>query len=219
MKHHITTIAFDYGGVLAYQINDFIVCHMADAVGAEAERFKSALWKFRHDYDLGELEAATYWRMVSEEAGAKWPEMKQEELLEMLMHLDTLGWVSINPGMLRWIAELRSEGYRRLIISNMAAETYDMLVKNSFLVTYFERVILSGWLNINKPDRRIFLEAAKQMDVDPSEILFLDDLPHNVEGARNAGFHALQFTNTSALYSALEQQFPEIPRKGLLCTP
>ncbi len=217
----ITTIACDYGGVLAQAIDRTHICHMAEEAGADQEAFFTSLWKYRHDYDLGALDAAAYWRMVCEGAGGQWPEdaSAQQELIDVLMHLDTIAWAIINPGMLRWLVTLRREGYRRIIISNMAVETFDMLVKDHVLMHYFEHATVSGRIRINKPDREIFEEAARRADADLHQILFIDDLPHNVEGAREAGMHALQFTGTKDLEKALREQFPDIPRRGLNCHP
>ena len=219
MKHAITTIAFDYGGVLVNMINDTVICHMADSIGVGVERFRASLWKFRHDFDAGTLDAETYWQHVCEYAGMSWPTdpSHRREVVETLMHLDTIAYLTVNPGILRWIKTLRSAQYRCIMISNMSSETYDMVVKGSLLEQHFERVILYGWLKINKPHKEIFLEAVRQLNVSPHEILFLDDLSHNVEGARKVGFNALQFTDTETLYRMLEEQFSDIPRKGLVC--
>ena len=219
MGKQIVAVAFDYGGVLARMIDDTVICHMADVVKAPADSFRKSLWQFRHDYDLGVLEASEYWREVSVGAGALWPEdtAAQSELLETLMHLDVIAYSIFNPGILRWIRTLRCGGYRCLMISNMAGETYDLLVRNTLLEQQFERVILSGWIHVNKPDPEIFLEAVRQLQLNPEEILFLDDLPHNVEGARRVGLQALQFTDNKSLHRDLFEQFPQIPRHGLLC--
>jgi putative hydrolase of the HAD superfamily len=218
MTRKITAIAFDYGGVLAKMIDETTIGHMADSVHADFEHFRTALWKFRHDYDLGVLEADSYWMQVITDAQGYWPKDKiaQKEVLATLKMLDTIAYLTFNPGLFRWIRTLHAENYRCLMISNMAGETYDMLVKDTFLEPYFERVILSGWINVNKPDEKIFQEAIRKMNVPAQEILFLDDLPHNVEGARKAGLCAIQFTDCSSLERILAIEYPEVPRWGLL---
>ena len=215
----ITTIAFDYGGVLAYRINDSYLRHMADAAGAPPERFAEALWRHRNGYDAGDLDAGTYWRMVVSEATGSdaVAGTAAGETIEVLKQLDSFAWATMNPGMMRWLSTLQQEGYRRVLISNMAAETYDMIIKNSLWLPRMERVILSGWLRVNKPDREIFLEAARQMEVDPGQMLFIDDLDHNVAGAQAAGLQSLQFSDAATLAAALKEQYPQIPRRGLEC--
>jgi putative hydrolase of the HAD superfamily len=218
MNNVITTVAFDFGGVLSKPIDNGFLTQMADVLGADADRFAEALWKHRHSFDIGDMRSDAYWKAVSQDCGADLAKLDSgiaEETIELLMHFDALAWSSINPAMLRWAAALRREGFRLLIISNMAAETYDMILRDSYLLKHFERVVLSGWLHINKPDREIYLEAVRQMDVPPGEVLFIDDLLPNIEGARSAGLHALQFLNAESLALALEEQHPSIPRTGL----
>ncbi len=209
----ITTIAFDFGGVLVTKIDDIFLCHMAEAAGAPRELFIEGLWKFRNSYDSGELDAHGYWGKVLAHCGRR----IDQETFDVLMHLDGVGWSSIRPAMVRWISALRKEGYRRLIISNMAAETYDLIIRHSVLPDYFETVVLSGWIGINKPDKRIFMRAREEMAVPPGEILFIDDLIHNVEGAREAGFHALPFVDPATLAEDLRRHYPRIPVTGLSC--
>lgn len=216
----ITTIAFDFGGVLVQPISDEFICHMAHAAGAAPERFEPAFWEFRNDYDSGALNVRGYWLAVMRAAGSD-PSRRSgthDETVDLLTHLDALGWASIHPGMLRWISALRHRGFRRMIISNMAAETYDLIIRNSTLLDYVERVVLSGWIGINKPDRRIFEAAAAEMDVKPADMLFIDDLAHNVEGARAAGLHAVQFHDPQTLADELRERFPEIPGTDILCS-
>lgn len=219
MAHTITTVAFDYGGVLANMIDDSIIHHMADSAGTSFEELRTSIWKFRSEYDQGILDADTYWKRVIEHTGAQCPadSFDQNEMLDTLKHLDAIAYISFNPGILRWIRTLRAHNYRCIIISNMAGEMYDLLLKGTFLEHYFERVILSGWIHVNKPDPRIFEEAIHQMQVPADEILFLDDLPHNVEGARNVGLHSIQFTDTLSLEKRLAAEYPDLPRRGLVC--
>lgn len=218
----VTTIAFDFGGVLVRPINKEHLCHMAATAGADLEQFVSALWRSRNDFDAGVLDAQAYWHSVltaagSLEAGSRQGRTDNETIAE-LMRLDALGWSAVRPAMVSWIAALTRAGYRRLIISNMAAESYDLIIRNSILLPLFERVVLSGWIGINKPDPRIFEAAAREMNVDPSQILFIDDLAHNVEGARAAGLQALQFQDPETFAVELHTRFPDIPITGLICT-
>jgi len=54
----------------------------------------------------------------------------------------------------------------------------------------FDHPILSYEIGMMKPDREIFDYAAERVGVAPGCILFLDDHPTNVAGARDAGFRA-----------------------------
>ncbi|MFE5336685.1 HAD family hydrolase [Isoptericola sp. NPDC056573] len=49
-------------------------------------------------------------------------------------------------------------------------------------------------LGVAKPDPAFFVEAARRIGADPASILFVDDRPANVEGARTAGLAAVCWT-------------------------
>ncbi len=215
----ITTIAFDFGGVLVHRISDEYLRHMAAAAGVEPSRFVPALWRHRNEFDSGELDAGAYWRRVMTDAGRDVMRGNGDEArrISLLTRLDALGWSAIRPGMVRWVSALEAAGYRRLIISNMAVETYELTIRTLPFRSCFERVVLSGALGINKPDRRIFETAAQETGVSPEESLFIDDLLYNVEGARAAGFKALQFTDPESFARDLEVEYPYLPRTGLVC--
>jgi putative hydrolase of the HAD superfamily len=51
-------------------------------------------------------------------------------------------------------------------------------------------------LGVAKPDPAFFTQAADRIGADPSTILFIDDNPDNVEGARKAGLPADQWDFT-----------------------
>jgi HAD superfamily hydrolase (TIGR01509 family) len=54
-----------------------------------------------------------------------------------------------------------------------------------------------------KPDAQIFHEATRRFGLAPSELLFIDDVAHNVEAARALGWRALQFTSATDCAAAL----------------
>ncbi|MDE1823629.1 MAG: HAD family phosphatase [Candidatus Micrarchaeota archaeon] len=56
-----------------------------------------------------------------------------------------------------------------------------------------------------KPDRRIFEYAIRKMDMKPSELLFIDNVRENVEGARKAGLNAILFTGAANLGRRLKK--------------
>ncbi|GAA2120781.1 HAD-IA family hydrolase [Nocardioides bigeumensis] len=51
-------------------------------------------------------------------------------------------------------------------------------------------------LGVAKPDPAFFREAARRIDANPAEILFVDDNANNVDGARTAGLAAVHWDFT-----------------------
>ena len=67
-----------------------------------------------------------------------------------------------------------------------------------------------------KPNPAIYAAAAASLGVDPTGILFVDDLEENVEAARAMGFRGHRFTAIGGLVADLVElglnPFPEVPR-------
>ena len=58
--------------------------------------------------------------------------------------------------------------------------------------------MVSAHEKLYKPDRALYDVAAGRIGLKPEELLFVDDLMVNVEGAKAAGWHAVQFLSGNA---------------------
>lgn len=212
---HIDAVAFDFGGVLVDYITEFSLCQMASAVGASTKTFEEGYWLHRHDYDIGQIDAATYWSLVLKTCERD--ALVSRTMIRLLLQLDAIAWSTIKMSMMRWAHALREEGYRIFIISNMAVETYEMVIKGQPWAEYFEYVLVSGVIGVNKPAPEIFLRAVADLDLTPPRVLFLDDRPDNVTGAEAVGFRALTFSDTAELERGLAKLYSRVPVTGLRC--
>ncbi|GAA5155966.1 HAD-IA family hydrolase [Nocardioides marinquilinus] len=57
-------------------------------------------------------------------------------------------------------------------------------------------LVYSHEVGLAKPDPRVYDLTARRLGVEPSEIVFLDDVEANVEAARAAGWHAVLHVDT-----------------------
>ncbi|MBT8460427.1 MAG: HAD-IA family hydrolase, partial [Boseongicola sp.] len=99
---------------------------------------------------------------------------------------------------------LKASEHRVFGLTNWGAETWP--VANDVhpeLRDAFEDVVVSGQEKLIKPDVRIHEILTERNGLAPAECLFIDDSPKNVEGARNAGWDAVHFTNANALRADL----------------
>ena len=117
----------------------------------------------------------------------RWPEMLAGELTETV---DVL-------------TELRAAGVRLVALSNWSAETFPVALERFDFLGWFEGIVISGDVGVNKPDRRIFEHLVQRFGIEPDEAVFVDDSAANVDAAIGLGFHAIQFTGAAALRLAL----------------
>jgi len=212
---NIRTVAFDYGGVLAYFIDKQSIREMADVVQVDFNTFNTGMWKFRHELDSGEYDTIQYWSLVLDFCNSVAP---RPALIDSLVAMDIKGFSRMNEGMICWAKTLKEHGFGTIIISNMSEPMYRSLIARQKWMQHFDAAVISGIIGINKPDRRIFNHALESMHLEAAEILFLDDLSHNVAGAQAAGLHALLFSNTRNLSEDLTTYYPNLPVEGLGCS-
>lgn len=89
-------------------------------------------------------------------------------------------------------------------ITNWSAETWpEGLKAHPRLAEVFGTLVISGVEGVIKPDPRIFAILCERAGVAPSDCVFIDDSPKNVDSAKAAGWDAIHFTSPEALRTAL----------------
>jgi len=73
------------------------------------------------------------------------------------------------------------------------------------VLQYFDVIYRSSQIGIRKPDPSGFLHVLQQHGVSPAESLFFDDLPDNVEAARQLGMTAVLVDSPARVRESLEQ--------------
>lgn len=96
----------------------------------------------------------------------------------------------IEPDTPQTLAALKQAGLKLGILSNtfVHGSSLDRHLRQAGLLEYFDQRIYSYQYSFRKPDRRIFLEAARRIAAAPEHILFVGDrMDKDVRGALAAG--------------------------------
>ena len=95
------------------------------------------------------------------------------------------------------LRKLRNGGYKLYLLSNtneMHIDYYTEYLKQQFgrdlLSELFDRAFYSHEIGYRKPNREAFEHVLQAEGLKPAETLFIDDLEHNVIGARQTGIQA-----------------------------
>ena len=100
-------------------------------------------------------------------------------------------WRWVLPGVPEALESFRSLGLKLVALSNSDG-TAELSLKEAGLRNYFSTVIDSAIVGYEKPHPRIFEHALSTSGARKESTLHVGDLYHpDVEGARNAGLHAL----------------------------
>lgn len=111
--------------------------------------------------------------------------------------------LQLMPGTAALIQRLRGAGQRLCFLSNMPRPYARHLRAAHPLDVWFDGGVFSSDELLIKPDPAIFALAQQRFGVPPSELMFFDDHPVNIEAARAAGWHALHFTDAHQAEAAL----------------
>jgi len=89
------------------------------------------------------------------------------------------------------LRELRAN-YRMALVTNGAPGLQREKLDHSGLEPFFDAIIVSGEVNVGKPDPRIFALALKRLGTRPDEAAMVGDSPaRDIAGALNAGVRAI----------------------------
>ncbi len=109
-----------------------------------------------------------------------------------------------DPAMVEAAARARAAGIMTALVSNSwGTGAYE----RERFPELFDAVVVSGEVGLRKPEPEIFLEAATRVGVEPIECVFVDDLLHNVEGARAVGMEAFVHRSAEFTVPKLEGMF------------
>jgi 2-haloacid dehalogenase len=103
------------------------------------------------------------------------------------------------------LAELRQRQIPIYALSNWSAETFPFAKKRFEFLQWFHTIFLSAEVCLVKPDPRIFQSFCEKVALTPEQIIFIDDLQHNVEAANRIGMHAIRFRDPASLREELVQ--------------
>jgi 2-haloacid dehalogenase len=188
-----TTVVFDLGGVLI----DWDPRYLYRKLFADPGEMESFLAEITNSEWNAHQDAGRPWdegvdllvaehperRELIEAFHRRWPEMLAGEI----------------PGTVDVLAELHSTDVRLVALSNWSAEMFPIARERFDFLAWFEGIVISGEVGVNKPDRRIFDHLVEQFDIEPEEAVFVDDSPANIDAAGGLGFCVLQFTDAATL--------------------
>ncbi|GAF73865.1 unnamed protein product, partial [marine sediment metagenome] len=194
----VRAVFFDFGGVVA-----------------RLDRELLAAYERRHGLPQGSFFRALYtipeWKAVEVGQGSEdaWMDAAKRKLDEFAGRVlpeigeeRTTMWRTLDEDVVELIRRLGPR-YGVGLLSNATPRLESELNDYHKLGGVFRVIVNSSRVGVAKPDARIYRLAAEQMGVEPSACVHVDDLAHNVEGARQAGFYGIHHRGD---YATLERE-------------
>jgi 2-haloacid dehalogenase len=108
-------------------------------------------------------------------------------------------------GSVEILRRLKENGYPLYGLSNWSAETYPRARHKYPFFDWFDDVILSGEVKLNKPDPAIFKLLLNKVGCQASECVLIDDSQANIHTAKELGFVTVHFISPEHLETELQR--------------
>jgi epoxide hydrolase-like predicted phosphatase len=189
---------FDFGGVLTTSVWDSFAA-FCRSEGLEADAVKDL---FSSDPDaLAELRKLETGKVSEEEFEAAFGRLLGLEKPQGLIDSMFAGMQPLEP-MVAAVRDIRAGGLLTGLITNSwSTAHYD----RKLLGELFDDVVISAEVGLHKPQPEIYRLAAKRLEVEPAECIFVDDLRENCEGAEAVGMTAIRFRDPQQAIARLAE--------------
>jgi putative hydrolase of the HAD superfamily len=117
------------------------------------------------------------------------PDLGDETASRLVTACDYRYWMAPYPDAAAGLSWL--QGKTRLALLSNAPPSLRDLLEQLGLARYFDHMIISGEVDVRKPDPGIYQLALASLEVRPEDSLFVDDLEENLVAAREIGMVGL----------------------------
>ena len=150
---------------------------------------RDELWQQMLRRQIGERE---YWAQRAAELGAAVGEIwDTRALMDRFYELPQHEWLC--AGTIGLMTDAKAAGLRLGALTNdMTAFHGAEWVARQEHLKLFDVIVDASLTGVMKPDPRAFRDGAEALGLPAEQIVFLDDMPWNVEGARQAGMTAVR---------------------------
>ena len=192
-------VIVDFGGVLVRSEDPSPREALARELGLTVEDLERLI--FASDLSLraqrGELPEPEFWKAIGERLGIRSPERIQQ-VRQRFFAGDRLNEPLVEA-LRRWKGQVTLG-----LISNAWSGLREVL-RRLGLLDLFDGVVISAEVGLLKPDPRIYLLALERLKVPPDAAAFVDDLPENVQAARELGLYGIHFRDTQEALQQLQE--------------
>jgi len=99
------------------------------------------------------------------------------------------------PHSTRLLRALKSNGHPVFALSNFGIGPFELACKAYPVLTEFDRSYISGYMQVIKPDAKIYARLEVDSGVAAAQLLFADDKQENIEAAAARGWQTHLFTS------------------------
>ena len=192
----IEAIIFDFGGVCLLDADP--MDDIASSFKADRDTVLKNFEGLLEDYQKGKISDQNLWLSFSQRMGKDLPE-GYETLWTRQYALKT----RINTEVVSVAMRLKQKGYRLGILSNTIPPHAKFNKEKNFFQG-FDEVILSCEVGLRKPEKEIYMLAARALRVEPCSCVYIDDREEYLLPAKQLGMKTIHYQNTKNLVFQLK---------------
>lgn len=187
---------FDCFGVVVDWKSEYVVPLWAKYAKVSESEFKKRTTEELSLCETGQITQTELWEKVGRKFNVE-PAGLEHIFVECFKQK-----AKLDDGVARIIGNL-PEAY---LLSNQMPVAADLCKQRGWF-SYFARTFLSFDLGHMKPDPRAYHAVAKELGVQSSEVVLIDDKNENVEGAFKCGMKGIVFSSADQLANDLEKVY------------
>jgi len=191
MKRKPSALVLDFGGVLVEIHGREVAKSLSRHLTSEATQKIPGLahWETHHQYERGLISTGDFCAALAEHLG-----------VPLAVGDFVPAWNKIFGPTVRDIESVLAELSKCLplyLLSNTNEAHWQHITSTYDFMGHFQHAFTSFELGARKPDQEIYQALLARLGLDGSEVLFIDDLQVNIEGARAAGLMAEACLNSA----------------------
>jgi len=110
-----------------------------------------------------------------------------------------------DPEVNKIILYLKEKGYPLFLLSNTNELHFSYIMEQYPIVHSFDEWLLSFEVGAKKPQKRIYDAIFEKMDIQPSEVFYVDDISRYVETAQQIGINGMIFKSADQLWEFIKK--------------
>jgi HAD superfamily hydrolase (TIGR01509 family) len=189
-------ILFDLGNVLAHIDFDAFWRSLGFSTPEAAAPWKGEYASWTLQYETGRIRSDEYLDGLARIFNSRFTREQLERAVDSIIEEPV-------EGMLELVQHV-SRGHQTALVSNTSEAHYSLSLKRFDALPLLQKHYLSFQLHVMKPDRKFYEAIIRDLQADPSEMLFIDDIEENIAGARAAGMQAVRFEGVEKLKDTLK---------------